>query len=168
MFEKYKYDYYFKSIYEIPFSFYEEHHIKALFVDLDNTLVEDENRLRPTHFDKWYADVTNHGIDLFVVSNNVHEDRLREFMEGLPIRWYHHAKKQNGKLFRSLMKQQHLRAEEIAVIGDRIGTDIVGGNKIGALTILTQPLVEDKNVFTRFLMRPLENVLFLKPHKDGK
>jgi len=168
MFKKYRYDYYFKSIYDIPFSFYQEHQIKVLFVDLDNTLVEDENRTRPTHFDKWYADVTNHGLDLFVVSNNVHASRLSDFMEGLPIEWYHNARKQTGKVFASIMKKYNLRAHKIAVIGDRVFTDIIAGNKIGALTILTEPIIPDKSPITRLLIRPIENAFFLKSKKGDK
>jgi len=168
MWQKYRYDYYFKSIYDIPFSFYKEHEIKVLFVDLDNTLVEDENRVRPTHFDKWYADVTNHGLQLFVVSNNAHASRLSEFMEGLPIRWYHNARKQTGRVFHAIMKQYNLRANEIAVIGDRVFTDVVAGNKIGAVTILTDPIIPDKNPFVRWLVRPIEHGFFTKAKKGVK
>jgi len=164
--KKYGYDYYFRSIYDIPFSFYKEHRINTLFVDLDNTLVEDEERTRPTHFDTWYAEVTNHGLQLFVVSNNTHASRLGEFMEGLPIKWYHNARKQTGKVFKSIMMQYNLRADEIAVIGDRVFTDVAGGNKIGALTILTEPIIADKNSLIRWFVRPVEKVFFSKA-KNG-
>jgi|GEM_PF-1198904 len=162
MLEKFKSDYYFNSVYDIPFSFYEKHQIKALFVDLDNTLVEDEKRERPAHFEKWYAEVSNHGLELFIVSNNANRARVSEFMEELPIKWYHRANKQNGKVFQKIMDELHIRPEEVAVIGDRITTDIIAGKKVGALTVLTMPIIKDKNIFTRFIIRPLENALFVK------
>lgn len=165
LFNKLKCDYYFESVYDIPFSFYQENQIDTLFVDLDNTLAEDENRERPKHFEKWYADLTNHGLQLFVVSNNAHKKRVTDFMGDLPVKWYYRANKQNGRVFSTIIKENVLQPARLAVIGDRITTDVVAGKKVGAITILTKPLIKDKNPFTRFLIRPVEQ--FFIPQSYG-
>ena len=151
-------NYYFETVYKIPVEFYIKNNIKALFVDLDNTLADDENSQRPAGFETWYADITNQNIKLFIVSNNARKERVSRFMQDLPIQWYYRANKQNGKVFRKIMKEHLLEPEDIAVIGDRILTDIVAGNKIGAMTILTKPFIRDKNIFTRFILRPFEQL----------
>ncbi|GBU10515.1 hypothetical protein AwErysi_01310 [Erysipelotrichaceae bacterium] len=151
MIKKLRPNFYFKSIYAIPMEFYKKHGITTIFADLDNTLVSDENRKRPAHFDRWYADCSNAKIKVFIVSNNRHKERVRAFVGDLPISWWHLARKQNGKLFCKLMEEYTLSPREVAVIGDRVTTDIIGGNRAKMQTILVAPIIKDKNIFIRFI-----------------
>ena len=149
MFQNLRPNYYYSSIYKIPMAFYLEHQIKTIFADLDNTLVGDEIHQRPLVFERWYAELSNNNIELVIVSNNRSKKRVQNFVADLPIKWYYLARKQNGKLFKRLIKERDLNSKEIAVIGDRITTDVVGGNRAGLITVLTKPVIQDRNIFIR-------------------
>lgn len=158
MIKKLQCTYFFPSIYDIPMTFFIEHKFRIIFADLDNTLVDDEEKMRPPFFDKWYAELSNNNIELYVVTNNTKKARVEAFVDKLPITWYYKAGKQSGAIFTKIIKQQQLDQTEIIVIGDRVTTDILGGNIAGLATVLTTPLVPDRNVFIRYLVRPFEKL----------
>ena len=54
-----------------------------------------------------------------------------------------------------------LRPGQVAVIGDQIFTDILGGNRLGLYTILVTPLCEKEFIWTR-LIRRLESLVLEK------
>ncbi|MGL5042859.1 MAG: YqeG family HAD IIIA-type phosphatase [Culicoidibacterales bacterium] len=166
MFENLSPDYYFTSIYDIPMEFFKLHNISVILADLDNTLVDDEQHNRPVLFDRWFADLSNNDITLIIVSNNRKRKRVANFVNTLPIEWHHFARKQNGKLFTKIITQSTIDKQHFVAIGDRVTTDIIGGNKAGITTILTAPIVPDKNVFIR-LIRAFEKK-FIPPHSEKR
>ena len=50
-----------------------------------------------------------------------------------------------------------------AMIGDQLFTDIYGGNRLGLLTILVNPLSPRDALPTKLLQRPLERLLGRAP-----
>ena len=52
----------------------------------------------------------------------------------------------------------NLAAKEVAVIGDQIFTDVLGGNRMGLYTILVTPISDKEFIWTR-LMRRLERLV---------
>jgi HAD superfamily (subfamily IIIA) phosphatase, TIGR01668 len=160
--KKLKYTYYFNSIYDIPFDFFSKIAKKVIFADLDNTLVGDEVRKRPLAFDRWYAELNNHDIKLFIISNNRHNERISEFIGDLPIIWYGKAHKQDGIIFDKVIKEHNLKAEDIIIIGDRLLTDIIGANKANLPSILVAPIIKDRNPLIRHLVRPFETIFIRK------
>jgi hypothetical protein len=42
--------------------------------------------------------------------------------------------------FKKVMEEHHFNENEVAIIGDQILTDVLGGNKVGITTILVNPL----------------------------
>ena len=158
VFKKLRPDYFFTTVYEIPMEFYLERHITHLFVDLDNTLTGDEDREQPAHFSAWLEQINTAGITLVIVSNNKRADRVEEFVGTLPIEWYHDAHKQDGVLFNELLRKHALSSDNVAVIGDRILTDVVGGKRINALTILTAAITADKHPLIKYV-RAVEGLI---------
>ena len=55
--------------------------------------------------------------------------------------------------------------QNIAVVGDQIFTDIVGGNRCKMFTILVEPIAE-KDIWITMVKRPLENAIKKKYHKN--
>ena len=51
---------------------------------------------------------------------------------------------------------------EVAIIGDQLYTDILGGNKVGIKTILVNPMSSDDMFITRFIYRTLEKRIYKK------
>lgn len=162
MYKKYTADYYIESIYTITSTFFNKKKITHLFVDLDNTLTGDEVRTQPHEFQKWLTDMQQEQITIIIVSNNKHAERVSDFLTDTEIEWYSNAKKQNGVLFTELLQNHSITGENVAVIGDRVLTDVVGGKRIGAHTILTKPITKDCHPLVKYV-RFFEG--FFKPTK---
>ena len=69
------------------------------------------------------------------------------------------AVKPTKRAFKLAREKLELAPPEIAVIGDQIFTDILGGNRMGFRTILVDPISRQEFLMTRFV-RHLERFVF--------
>ncbi len=113
--------------------------VSALLLDLDNTLLpQGIDELRQELRD-WTARVTAAGFRLCIVSNNWH-GRAKVVAASLGIPVVSHAVKPLPFAFRRGLRLIDAVPHETAVIGDQLFTDVLGGNLIGATTVLVVPL----------------------------
>lgn len=56
--------------------------------------------------------------------------------------------------------------EETVVIGDQLFTDVLGGNRLGAFTIMVSP-VDRREFFATLLQRTLEKILLFRLRRKG-
>lgn len=114
--------------------------IRLLLADLDNTLVpygvpEPTDGVRA-----WSTALAEHGVTLFVLSNNRRPARPERFARALGVPFIGHAgKPKPGSFFRA-MEQMGCKPEETAIVGDQIFTDILGGRNAGIYTLLVEPI----------------------------
>lgn len=147
--EKYLPDLYQKSIYSINYEKLISRGIKCLLFDLDNTLVA-INVKRPTdRLKTLFKDLKEMGFTVILFSNSP-KYRLKPFKEELEVDCCALANKPKTKKFKMIMEEYHFQECEIAIIGDQIMTDILGGNKIGITTILVNPVSTKDGIFTKF------------------
>ncbi len=128
------------NIYEISGEALAKRGIKLLLADLDNTLVPYGVPLPDERLMAWRDELAAHGVTLFILSNNRHEDRPRIFSEGLGVPYIGHAGKPKTPSFVKAMEQTGVTKEQTAIVGDQIFTDILGGNRAGIATILVKPI----------------------------
>ena len=83
-------------------------------------------------------------MQVLVFSNN-RERRVGKFCEALGAEYICRATKPLSFGFRRAAKQLGLPLSQIAVVGDQIFTDVLGGNCVGALTCYVQTL--DRHYF---------------------
>ena len=81
------------DIYELSGAALARRGFKLLLADLDNTLVPYGVPLPDEKLKAWRDDLNAHGVTLFVLSNNRHENRPRIFSEGLGVPYIGHAGK---------------------------------------------------------------------------
>ena len=67
--------------------------------------------------------------------------------------------------FKKVQEKLKEPPQNIAVVGDQIFTDIVGGNRCKMFTILVEPIAE-KDIWITMVKRPLENAIKRKYHKN--
>ena len=79
------------------------------------------------------------GIQVLFLSNNKRE-RVGAFSEPMGVEWVSRATKPLMRGFRKGADKLGLPMREIAVIGDQIFTDVLGGNRMGALTCQVQSI----------------------------
>lgn len=155
-----------KSIYDINLSRLKERGIKGLVVDLDNTLVAWDQAYATEEILKWFDELRRRDIKFLVFSNN-HADRVATFAYPHNLPYLARAKKPLPKAFKQAAKQMELVPQEVAIIGDQLLTDILGGNAAGLYTILVDPLVQSDAPITQF-NRKLEGLILEGFYRKGK
>jgi HAD superfamily phosphatase (TIGR01668 family) len=108
--------------------------IRALLMDLDNTLVPWNSDDLAPETRLWLADAKSAGLALCLVSN-AHSTRLERVLTGLDIPFIPKARKPSRSGFRSGLKLLAVDPHETAIIGDQLFTDVLGGNRLGLYTI---------------------------------
>lgn len=128
------------DIYGITGEALERRGIKLLLADLDNTLVAYGVPLPDEKLKAWRDDLAAHGVTLFILSNNRHENRPRIFAQGLDVPFIGHAGKPKTPSFVKAMEQMGVTKEQTAIVGDQVFTDVLGGNRAGVSAILVEPI----------------------------
>ena len=132
-------DYVFDSIYEITPLFLREHRIRGVLIDLDGTLASRKAPLPPEGLSDFLRELQESGLKIMIFSNN-REKRVERFCQTLHIPFISRARKPFSRGFYLAMKKLNLSAQTLAIIGDQIFTDVLGGNRVGALTCYVRPV----------------------------
>ena len=140
--------------------FFRERGVRAIVLDVDNTLTTHDDPTPHPDIAAWLDGMRQAGVGMMIVSNNT-EERVRPFAEILGLPYVADGKKPGTDgMRRAAEKLGGLRPEETAVIGDQIFTDVWGGNRFGALTIMVAPLgpeivpfIKFKRVLEKFVLR---------------
>jgi len=150
-----------ENIFEIDAENLKSLGIEGIITDMDNTLVPWSDRTVHPRLAEWFANLKNMGFKLFIVSNNS-KDRGGKLARELdiPAIWY--AVKPRRRAFRRALEQMDLSPEKVAVVGDQIFTDVLGGNRLGLYTIHVKPISEKEFIWTK-LMRMFERFLLKHP-----
>ena len=163
-------DAYFKNAREITTEFLNKNNIKALILDLDNTLIDYERNM-PKGTIEWVNELKKNGIKFFIVTNTNKKKKVEEISKKLEIKYIYFAKKPLKSGLIKAKKRLQEKPENIAVVGDQVFTDVLGGNRCKMFTILVEPIAEKDILITR-LKRPIENAIkkrFLKKcTKEGE
>lgn len=155
-----------KSVFEIDPLRLKRKGIKGIITDLDNTLVPWDVRDANPEIINWFEKMAKHEIKVMIISNN-NEERVSIFSEPLNIPYVHSARKPLRRSFNKAAKQLNLTNKQIAVIGDQLLTDILGGNLGGFYTILVVPIVQTDAKITR-INRAIERRILNYLRKKGK
>ena len=145
---------YFKKIEDITIQFLKKQNIKLLILDVDNTLI-DYHQNFAEEVKQWLKNLQGQGMKLCLLSNSNKNEKVKKIADefGIPYRIF--AKKPLKSGFLKVQKQMKEKTENIAVIGDQIFTDVIGGNRCGFFTILVEPIHEKDYWFTAW-KRPIE------------
>ena len=154
----------FNNVREITINYLQNNKINALILDVDNTLIDyDKNLSKETI--EWVKNLKKDGIKLYILSNTNKKEKVRTVAEKLETEYIYFAKKPLKRGFKKVQEKLQEKSENIAVVGDQIFTDIVGGNRCKMFTILVEPIAE-KDIWITMLKRPLENAIKNRYHKN--
>ena len=119
--------------------FLAEREIRGIIFDIDNTLVG-FRVAEPTEENlALFKRLEKQGVAFAIASNNS-RNRVQTFAEGLGIPYYHRACKPLGFALHKIRRTWGIPAKNIALVGDQIYTDMLGGNCAGIQTILVDPI----------------------------
>ena len=145
----------FNNVKEISIEFLEKNNIKALILDVDNTLI-DYDRNMPDGTVEWVEQLKHNGIKFYIVSNTNKKDKVEQVSQKLKIKYNYFAKKPLKTGLLKAQKELQEKPENVAVVGDQIFTDVLGGNRCNMFTILVDPL-DKKDFWYTAWKRPIEN-----------
>ena len=136
--------------------------IKALVLDLDNTLTTHDNPVPADGVLDWIANMQKHGIKLLIVSNNTAE-RVTPFAEMLGLHFVPNGSKPLPKGVKQAIKELKVSKKQVCAVGDQIFTDILGANIAGIRSIFVYPIEPEKSTFFK-VKRAIEKPLLPKKY----
>ena len=126
-------------IYKVSHSKLSKLGITCLLIDVDGTLLSRNSKIIPNKVKNWIIK-SKEIFDLYLISNNPSKKRIYKIGKELGINYKYRALKPRIKNTLEIINNLNKDKNNIAIIGDRIFTDIVVGNRCKIKTILIQRL----------------------------
>ena len=128
-------DFIFNRAADISVDFLMSRGVQGIILDLDGTVCPTRGVQADEACEEWLHTLTNYGIKIYLLSNNRHIERVRAFCESYGIELYsNRAAKPFRRGFLKAAAELAVPYKNIAVIGDQIYTDVLGGNRLGMQT----------------------------------
>lgn len=144
-------DFNLKDIYEIDLELLKQQGIKAIFFDLDSTIMVSKSGEYKEETQKWLAQVDESFI-IAVISNNKKVEYLEKVRRISSFEVIGNAKKPSTKAMKKFLKTINIEPKEVVVVGDRPLTDILAGKRLGAKTILVGSInAKNEGLPTKFV-----------------
>lgn len=129
-----------KNIYQVSPQELRAKGIRAVFSDLDNTLIAWNNPDGTPELRRWMDDLHTAGIPLIVISNNS-KQRVAKATANLNLPFISRALKPLSFGIARARRKLGLKKHEVVMVGDQLMTDVAAANRAGVYSILVQPLI---------------------------
>ena len=146
------------TIHEIPIKLLLNKNIKALLLDVDGTLLPRKEIVLHPSVENWLLEAKKHLV-LHLISNNPSKKRIHSIAKKLRISCTYRASKPRKAKTIEAIKQLKYQHSSIAIVGDRIFTDILAGNRLGLYTILVRPIKADGTSYRKNHFQKLEKYI---------
>ena len=129
--------------------------IKALLLDVDGTLISRRDKILRDDIKSWLIN-TNRQIKIHLVSNNPSFSRIKHIAEQVNLPFTYRASKPNKSKVLKIIDDLPYKPNQIAIIGDRIFTDILVGNRLNLYTIFICKIRKDQRINSLSKMQLIE------------
>lgn len=150
-------DYNLASIYDINKEELIKKGIKAIFFDLDSTVMQSKSG----KFTKQTIDFLNNlslHFKIAIITNNCKKHYIDKVCSECNFKVYSNAKKPDIKVIKQACNDFCVSPFECAMVGDRPLTDILAGKRACMTTILVDSISKDKESFIVRLVRFIERL----------
>ena len=159
-------EYIFRRIESISPEFLAQHGIRALVLDVDNTLTADNSQVLDPSVQAWLDQMRAAGIKMTIVSNNTAK-RVRPFAERIGLAWVPLACKPFTLGLRVARRRLGVAKNEMAMVGDQIFADRMAAGLYGCPCLFVLPRTDhDRNKFV-VLKRRYEPYWINKYYQKG-
>ena len=124
---------------ELPLEHLLERNIAALVLDVDRTLLPHRGQQLPRAMELWLRQAQQR-MPLHLFSNNPSRSRIGAVAETLGVTFTSSAGKPRRTPLRRVLEQLQLPPAQVAIVGDRVFTDVLAGNRLGLYTVLVKPV----------------------------
>lgn len=130
---------------ELTPEFLEKLSIKALLLDVDNTIASYTSHEPVPGAVEWVKSMVDAGFRVIIVSNN-YKKRVQPFARKFGLDCISFAIKPLPFGYLKASRQLKVRCGECAIVGDQIFTDVIGANLCGMKSVLLTPIEPEEGV----------------------
>ena len=135
----------FEKITDIDTTFFKERNIKAVILDVDNTLIDfDKKPLE--NIEIWIESLKKENIKICIASNSIKKKKVSNVAKKFDIPYIYFSTKPFKRGLKKAQKILQVEPQYIAEIGDQLFTDVLGANRMKMFSILTTPLSPEKTL----------------------
>ncbi len=133
----------------------QQYQLKGLVLDVDETLVPIKATEASVALQQW-VEQTRLVVKLWLVSNNLSDTRIGGIARSLNLPYILGAVKPSRRKLRQAVQGMDLPVEQVGMVGDRLFTDVLAGNRLGMFTILVEPIVDPGEAVRSYPVRSFE------------
>lgn len=152
--------YYYDTVFEIPYEQLKKQGKTTLFFDLDNTIMSYDQ----TELDLKYVTLISELQKTFhvvIVSNSGYK-RVSHACKMYDVSFIHSARKPLKLGYKKALKVNHTASNQSVFIGDQIMTDVLGSNRMGMTSILVKPVKQKTDHVLTRINRKIEKIMIKK------
>ena len=116
--------------------------IRALVLDVDRTLLPRRQSSLPPAAETWLLEARKQ-LPIHLLSNNPSRRRIGGVARQLNLPYTTSAGKPRRSALRRVLAELNLPPAQVALVGDRLFTDVIAGNRLGLFTVLVRPIDPD-------------------------
>ncbi len=135
-----------------------QHHIQGMVLDVDDTIVPIGCSMADPNLMLWIEQIKQL-IPLWLVTNNPSQVRIGAIADSLSVPYFLSAAKPSRRKLRQAVEAMKIEPARVAMVGDRVFTDVLAGNRLGMFTILIEPIVSADSTIGFDLLRQSEFTL---------
>ncbi len=143
------------TIAHLPLPHLTARNIQAAVLDVARTLLPGRDVRLPDSVRTWLDDAQRR-MRLYLFSNNPSKARISAVADQLNLSFTSGAGKPRRGALRRVVQELDLPPEQIAMVGDRLFTDVLVGNRLGLYTVLVRPIREDGSACSHDTVQRLE------------
>jgi HAD superfamily phosphatase (TIGR01668 family) len=116
--------------------------IRALVLDVDRTLLPRRHNAMPPAAEQWLRHALQQ-LPIHLLSNNPSRRRIGAVADTMGLPYTTSAGKPRRAALRKVLLDLDLPPAQVALVGDRLFTDVLVGNRMGLFTVLVKPIDPD-------------------------
>ena len=129
--------------------------IRGLVLDVDRTLLPRWSLVLPDGVRDW-VDRLRPSFKLYLLSNNPSRARIVSVAQQLNLPFALAARKPGRRQLRRVLDLLELPPRQVAIVGDRLFTDVLAGNRMGMVSVLVRPIAADGQASTQDVLQRSE------------